>query len=90
VIKCTPRYLIGGASLLAYGAKTKSATLPVTPRFYKKRKWKFFEFSHDITNLSELNIGNGLYMDIIQIWELNDTSELLLKYLKIDIVSQAV
>jgi hypothetical protein len=51
---------------------------------------KFFEFSHDITDVSELNIGNGLYIDIIQTWELNDTSELLLKYLKIDIISQSV
>jgi len=32
----------------------------VTPRFYKKRKWNFFEFSQDITNLSEVIIGNGI------------------------------
>jgi len=50
----------------------------------------FFEFSRDTTNLSKLNISNRLYIDTIQTWELNDNSELLLKYLKIDIVSQSV
>jgi len=27
---------------------------------------KFFDFSRDITNSSELNIGNGIYINIIQ------------------------
>jgi len=44
---------------------------------------KFFEFSRDITNLSEVNIGNGIYVNVIQTWKWIDTSELLLKYLKI-------
>jgi len=32
----------------------------VTPRFYKKRKWKIFKFPQDITNLSEVIIGNRI------------------------------
>jgi hypothetical protein len=44
---------------------------------------KIFEFSRDITNLSEVNVGNGIYVNLIQTWKWIDTSELLLKYLKI-------
>jgi hypothetical protein len=44
---------------------------------------KIFEFSCDITNLSEVNIGNIIYVNVIQTWKRIDTSELLLKYLKI-------
>jgi hypothetical protein len=44
---------------------------------------KIFEFSRDITNLSEVIIGNGIYVNVIQIWKQIDTSELLLKHLKI-------
>jgi hypothetical protein len=44
---------------------------------------KIFEFSRDITNLSEVNIGNGIYVNVLKTWKWIDTSELLLKYLKI-------
>jgi hypothetical protein len=33
--------------------------------------------------LSEVNIGNEIYVNVIQTWKQNGTSELLLKYLKI-------
>jgi hypothetical protein len=46
-------------------------------------KLKSLKFPRDITNLSEVIIGNGIYVSVIQIWKQIDTSELLLKYLKI-------
>jgi hypothetical protein len=50
---------------------------------------KFFEFSCDITNLSKLNVGNEIYINVIQTWELINTTKLLLKYFKIDIISKS-
>jgi hypothetical protein len=46
-------------------------------------KLKSLKFPRDITNLSEVIIGNGIYVSEIEIWKQIDTSELLLKYLKI-------
>jgi hypothetical protein len=54
----------------------------------QKVEVKIFKFSRDITISSELIIGNEIYIYIIQTYELNNTSEPLLKYLTIDIVSK--